>query len=356
MIWRKKPAGSIEPRPPAFREYLDLFAEALPDPALILDQSGIVIAANRLARDVLGLDPLGQHLSLSIRAPNVLGALSQMLERGRPGHTSLTLRAPVAQSFAVHLAPLGPSESGGPAGLLLLRDVTREERIETMRADFVANASHELRTPLASVLGLIETLQGPARDDAAARDKFLTLMKSQAERMSRLIGDLLSLSRIETREHHRPSDRIDLGHIARHVVDSLAVLARDSGVTIDVDIAGPLAVTGDHDELVQVVQNLVENALKYASSGKRVGVSGGIEDGFVALTVRDWGPGIAGEHIPRLTERFYRIDVQQSRSRGGTGLGLAIVKHILNRHRGRLHVRSIPGEGSSFTVRLPRLE
>jgi two-component system, OmpR family, phosphate regulon sensor histidine kinase PhoR len=355
MIWRKKPEGSIEP-PPRLPEFLERFAEALPDPALILDARGLVIAANLAALEVLGRDPRGQPLSLSIRAPDVLAALQRMLEHGEPERTELTLRVPVAQSFEVHIAPLDPAAPGAPAGLLLLRDISREQRIERMRADFVANASHELRTPLASVLGLIETLQGPARTDTAAREKFLTLMKSQALRMSRLIGDLLSLSRIETREHHRPSDRVDLGQIARHVADSLAVLARDGGAAIEIDVTSPLPVTGDHDELVQVAQNLVENALNHAGTAKRVAIGGGVEDGFVTLTVRDWGPGIAPEHIPRLTERFYRVDAQQSRARGGTGLGLAIVKHILNRHRGKLLVRSTPGEGSSFTIRLPRAE
>ena len=353
MIWRKKPQGSIEAAPETEDAFLDGWAEAMPDPALILNARGVVAAANRLAREALGLDPKGQHLSLAIRAPDVLAALQQMLEHGRPERTHLALRMPVARSFEVHLAPLDAAMPGAPAGLMLLRDVTREERVERMRADFVANASHELRTPLASVLGLIETLQGPARGDEKAREKFLGLMKQQAERMTRLIGDLLSLSRIETREHDRPSEIVDLATIARHVADSLAVMAEGAGVELSVAAPEPLPVLGDRDELVQVVQNLVENALKYAGAGKRVEIVGGLDAGHVTLGVRDFGPGIAPRHLPRLTERFYRVDAQASRARGGTGLGLAIVKHILNRHRGRLAIQSEIGKGSTFAIRLP---
>jgi two-component system phosphate regulon sensor histidine kinase PhoR len=225
-----------------------------------------------------------------------------------------------------------------------------------MRADFVANVSHELRTPLASLLGFIETLQGPAREDTEARERFLGLMKAQAERMRRLIDDLLSLSRIEMSAHERPTATVDFARIIRHVIDVLGSLARDAGVEVSVDLSGPLLVKGEWDELVQVVQNLVENAIKYAAAGKRVEVTGQIEGEAdrqkVVVRVRDYGPGIAPEHLPRLTERFYRVSVQESRARGGTGLGLAIVKHILNRHRGKLSIASQLGEGTTFTVKL----
>ena len=326
-------------------------AEALPDPALLLDRQGMVLAANRLAIAVAGLDPTGQHVSHAIRAPNVLGALQQAIKTGQSVRTGLDLRVPVARSFDVTVAPL--TGAGDSAALLLLRDLTREQSIERMRSDFVANASHELRTPLAALLGFIETLQGPARNDEKARTRFLNLMRGQAERMTRLINDLLSLSRIETSEHDRPTAVADLGQIARHVIENLGLLARENGVEVVVKIAEPLAVRGSHDELVQVVQNLIENACKYASAGKRVEVEGARTGAVVTLTVRDHGPGIAAEHIPRLTERFYRVNVQDSRARGGTGLGLAIVKHILNRHHGRLSVQSELCQGSAFTVTLP---
>jgi two-component system phosphate regulon sensor histidine kinase PhoR len=228
-----------------------------------------------------------------------------------------------------------------------------------MRVDFIANASHELRSPLAALAGFIETLLGPARDDPQARARFLDIMRAQAERMSRLVDDLLSLSRIELNAHIRPSARVDLDAVVAGVADSLTPLASAAGVKVEVARPdGPVSVAGDRDELAQVFQNLIENAIKYGADGSRVDVTLGPaqRSGEVAVSVRDYGPGIAAEHLPRLTERFYRVDVASSREKGGTGLGLAIVKHILNRHRGSLQIESKPGDGATFTVRLPRLE
>jgi len=242
---------------------------------------------------------------------------------------------------------------------MTFHDLTPLRRVEEMRADFVANASHELRTPLASLSGFIDTLQGPARDDPQARERFLAIMKAQAHRMARLIDDLLSLSRVELNAHVRPETPVELAAIVRQVADALQMLARERGVTIALAVcAEPLLVLADRDELTRVFENLVENALKYGASGKRVDVS--VERaqaadgaGEAIVRVRDYGPGIAAEHLPRLTERFYRIDVGQSRAEGGTGLGLSLVKHVLNRHRGRLGIESRLGEGATFTVRLP---
>jgi two-component system phosphate regulon sensor histidine kinase PhoR len=226
-----------------------------------------------------------------------------------------------------------------------------------MRADFVANVSHELRTPLAALTGFIDTLQGSAREDPAARARFLGIMREQAWRMARLIDDLLSLSRIELRAHQRPETPTDLVPIVRQVADGLQTLARDRGVTIEVNQAEPLIVQGDRDELIRLFENLVENGLKYGASGKRVVIALDrvtTPDGKAEarVCVRDFGPGISAEHLPRLTERFYRVDVGESRAQGGTGLGLALVKHILNRHQGRLAIESKPGEGAAFTTRL----
>jgi two-component system phosphate regulon sensor histidine kinase PhoR len=326
---------------------------ALPDPVIVVDRHAMVIAANAHARAALDTDPVGFHLSGSIRAPAVLEAVSAAISGTVPRNVEYELRVPVPRSFDVIVSPLAKAKGDGPAALLVFKDLTREQQIERMRADFVANASHELRTPLASISGFIETMQGAARNDEVARGKFLGLMRQQAERMRRLIDDLLSLSRIEINEHVRPTASADLAQVARLARDSLAGLAQELGCEVRVNIAGPLAVVGDADELQQVVQNLVENALKYASSGKLVEIDGSRVNGHAELTVRDHGPGIAPEHIPRLTERFYRVSVQESRMRGGTGLGLAIVKHILNRHRGRLAVTSEIGRGSCFTIRLP---
>jgi len=242
--------------------------------------------------------------------------------------------------------------------LLTFRDLTPLRRAEEMRADFVANASHELRTPLAALSGFIETLQGPAREDAKARERFLGIMQEQARRMARLIDDLLSLSRIELNAHRQPDTPIDLEPIVGQVVDSLQTLARDRAVMVNVEAAGALPVLGDRDELVRVFENLVENALKYGASGKRLDITLTPAKGLdgepeAQVSVRDYGPGISPEHLPRLTERFYRVDVRESRAQGGTGLGLALVKHILNRHRGRLSIESTPGAGATFIVHLP---
>jgi two-component system phosphate regulon sensor histidine kinase PhoR len=243
--------------------------------------------------------------------------------------------------------------------LVVIHDLTEYRRLERMRTDFVANASHELRTPLASLTGFIETLQGPARNDPEAQDRFLAIMLDQAGRMRRLIDDILSLSRIELKAHVRPANLVDLCEIIRHTADAMSPLAADLDVTIRVRIPDePVRIRGDRDELIQVTENLIENALKYGHDGKFVDVAldqppEGPQARDWLLSVRDYGDGIPPEHLPRLTERFYRVDVESSRAMKGTGLGLAIVKHILTRHLGRLEVESVPGEGATFKARLP---
>jgi two-component system phosphate regulon sensor histidine kinase PhoR len=330
----------------------DLVA-ALPDPVVILDGNGMVQVANHHAASLLEAEPVGRHISMTIRAPAVLEAVKRALATRQSVRVEYEVRGTFTRHFEVYLSPLGESGTATAAVLLLIKDLTREQHIERMRSDFVANASHELRTPLASLSGFVETLLGAARNDDAAREKFLVLMRGQAERMRRLIDDLLSLSRIEMNEHMRPSGRADLAQVARHVNDTLAMVASTAGITLKIAIDGPLLVEGDWDELVQVVLNLVENAIKYSPAGTFVEITGAAQGGQAVLHVQDQGPGIAEEHIPRLTERFYRINVQESRSRGGTGLGLAIVKHILNRHRGRLVVHSKLGQGSRFSLHIP---
>lgn len=322
---------------------------ALPDPALVVDAQGVVRLANEQAAAMLETDPQDRHLSASLRVPAVLDAVAAAAAGGGGASVDYEIRVPMPRSLRAHVSCLGR----GKGALIVLRDLTREQQIERMRSDFVANASHELRTPLAALSGFLETIQGAAKNDDKAREKFLGLMRSQAERMRRLIDDLLSLSRIEMNEHVRPSGEVDLAQVAAHVRDVLSGMAKDFGCELRLVCEGPLIIEGSRDELVQVTQNLAENALKYASSGKLVEIIVGPAQGFAEIAIRDQGPGIAEQHIPRLTERFYRVNVQESRSRGGTGLGLAIVKHIVNRHRGRLSITSEIGKGSTFTVRLP---
>ncbi|MGI4799713.1 MAG: sensor histidine kinase, partial [Janthinobacterium lividum] len=242
--------------------------------------------------------------------------------------------------------------------LALLSDRTRERAVERMRADFVANASHELRTPLASLIGFIETLRGPAADDPDAQHRFLGIMAEQGQRMNRLIDDLLSLSRIELTEHVAPSGLVDLAALTETIGAGLAPLFTARDVTLDSRIEPRLPrIVGDRDQLGQVLQNLLENALKYGRDGGSIHVDARLVaragiDG-IAVGVRDEGDGISALHIPRLTERFYRVNTRRSRAVGGTGLGLAIVKHIVNRHRGHLRIESTEGEGTTVTVWVP---
>ncbi len=340
--------------------------DGLPDPVVVVDRHSTVVEANRAARSLLpGLRP-GRPLFLGLRHPDVLDGVEATFARGEPRRVEFTARLPVERTFEVQISALATDHTttddaaGDAAILLYFRDLTEARRLEHMRVDFVANVSHELRTPLASLLGFVETLQGPAREDGAARERFLDIMRGQAQRMARLIDDLLSLSRIEMRAHVAPQTPVALQPLLRHMVETLAALARERGVEIRLDMPDePLSVPGDRDELLRLVDNLVENAVKYGESGRFVDVAlarmspSANRPTEIALSVRDYGPGIAPEHLPRLTERFYRADVAESRAKGGTGLGLAIVKHIVARHRGRLSIESEPGAGALFTVLLP---
>jgi two-component system phosphate regulon sensor histidine kinase PhoR len=268
------------------------------------------------------------------------------------------------QNFEAYVTPIeGNDKKTLRAALIVLRDLTKAQRVEQMRADFVANASHELRTPLASLTGFIDTLRGHARDDPDAQERFLAIMSEQAMRMRRLIDDLLSLTRIELNEHVRPGGSVNLSDVVEEVVNALSPVAVAANIQLEIVEPSSLPnVAGDRDELTQVVQNLVDNAIKYGKPQTAVTLELGTrraapgEPGpspAVYIAVKDRGEGIAREHIPRLTERFYRVDVRRSRAIGGTGLGLAIVKHIINRHRGRLIIESKVGEGSTFTAHLP---
>lgn len=353
-----RPGGSASPDSTAL---LATIGAALPDPVLVLDSDGIVIFCNDHARTLFERDPTGRHVSVAIRAPAILEGITEATGPHRPSVVDYEIRVPVERRFEAHITPLRPDRPGAPdqpgraAVALVLHDLSRAYHVERMRADFIANASHELRTPLSSMLGFIETLQGPARDDEAARTRFLALMHQQGTRMARLIDDLLSLSRIEMNAHVQPTASVDVTETVRHVVELMQPLAADRqvGLAVAADPDASCRVRGDRDELVQVFQNLIENAIKYAGDARRVDITIGRAGQSVEVSVRDYGPGIGEEHLPRLTERFYRVSTQDSRDRGGTGLGLAIVKHILNRHRGRLVIRSRLGEGSIFTVRLP---
>ena len=356
---------------------------SLPDPLLMLDDERRVVRANRAADSLFGEPAAGRELIALMRAPALLEAVDAAM-RGAPGRlVELSLPVPIERSLRALVEPLPTRIADGTVVLITLHDLTSIKRADQMRADFVANASHELRTPLSTLIGFIETLRGPARDDAEAHDRFLAIMHEQATRMARLVSDLLSLSRIELNEHRPPTEPVELARIVRSVVDTLQLKAAAKGMSLVVDAevpAGPEGrldllppAVGDPDELAQLIQNLVDNAIKYGRAGSAVRINGWrvpvgpdgkpamktpslprrLARSAVAIAVADEGEGIAREHIPRLTERFYRVDTARSRDLGGTGLGLAIVKHIVARHRGVLDIDSVVGKGSRFTVYLP---
>ncbi|MCS6892926.1 MAG: ATP-binding protein [Rhodovarius sp.] len=345
----------------------EAIVENLPDPLIVLSAEGTPLRANAAARRLFGLsrsDPAGGgDLAALLRHPTLAALVDRALAEGRPGSAELRLPVPVERDLLVQAVPMELPLGDGGRLVLMLSDRTEARAIERMRADFVANASHELRSPLASLIGFIETLQGPAAEDAEARQRFLAIMAGQAQRMKALIDDLLSLSRIELMEHLPPTGRADAAALLRAEVAAIEPLARGARILIEAPESLPISPV-DPGQLAQVIRNLLDNALRHGRPGGEVRVSlARIEGGprlparpGVLLTVQDDGPGIPREHIPRLTERFYRVDAGRARSTGGTGLGLAIVKHIVNRHRGQLLIESEVGHGACFKVWLPTEE
>ena len=340
---------------------------AVPDPLILIDRQRRIVRSNAAAAEFIGPGAEPRDLAAALRNPVLLAAADAVLRGERMGSVEFTLSVPVERVLRAHLARIANQPGGGPAldgaaAILTLHDVTALKRSEQMRADFIANAGHELKTPLATLIGFIETLLGPAREDALARTRFLGIMKEQAARMARLVDDLLSLSRIEINEHVAPTGRVALAPLVDEVARGLELRAAERGIHIACTLPADLPeVQGDRDELAQIFQNLIDNAVKYGRPHSKVAVTGatatgGAAAGLVRVEVADQGDGIPNEHLSRLTERFYRVDTARSRELGGTGLGLAIVKHILNRHRGRLDIASTVGRGSTFTVSLRAAE
>jgi two-component system phosphate regulon sensor histidine kinase PhoR len=356
---REDELGSNPVEAPAVRAII----VGMPDPAVLLDRAGRVIHLNAAAAQMAPALRKNELAQFALRSPEIITALREAIATTEPRRATYVDHVPVDRWMELIVTPLAvPTAFGGSDYCMLMtfHDQTPLRRVEEMRADFVANASHELRTPLAALSGFIDTLQGPAKDDAKARERFLGIMHTQATRMARLIDDLLSLSRVELTAHVRPDMMVDILPIIRQVGDGLEPLAAERGVKVEMDLpSAPAMIAGDREELLRLFENLIENALKYGASGGRVLVSvastasaeGAPE---LRVAVRDFGPGIAPEHLPRLTERFYRVDVGDSRAQGGTGLGLSLVKHILVRHRGRLLIESVPKNGATFTAAFPQ--
>jgi len=324
--------------------------ERLPDPLLRLDEAGAVNWRNASA-----VSAFGTETAALLRHPELRAALAEAAQTAKPVRKSIVLTVPVPRDLDATVIPVGAPT------YILVTDRTRERSIEKMRADFVANSSHELRTPLASLIGFIETLRGPAADDAEAQQRFLGIMAEQAMRMQRVIADLLSLSRIEISEHQPPEEVLFLPPLLERIIAGLEPMLKANATRIEVSVPQNLPrVPADTDQLTQLFTNLLDNAIKYGKRGGRIKVIAApsasdtrFEPAGVLISVSDDGAGIAREHIPRLTERFYRVDKGRSRAVGGTGLGLAIVKHVVNRHRGRLVIESTEGQGTTFIVWLP---
>ncbi len=337
-------------------ENIALFVAALPMPVMVIGPDDRIVAVNQPAEAIFGPHLVGRHHVSVVRQPAMVAAIAEA-RKGKDRRVTKFINRDGAKDIRYRVSVA----LAGEKIIVTFEDQTASEEAGQMRRDFVANVSHELRTPLTALLGFIETLGGAARDDPAARNRFLEIMAHEASRMTRLVDDLLSLSRVEEDERVRPKEHVDLSALLASVIKGLEPQAKAAEVAVVLDIQSPdVMVAGDAGQLVQVFTNIVENAIKYGASGKQVTVTllgrqtdVHLRTEAVEISVADQGEGVASHHIARLTERFYRVDSHRSRQVGGTGLGLAIVKHIVNRHRGRMQIESEEGEGTKVSVFLP---
>lgn len=334
--------------------------DVLHTPVLVLGDRLVVQCANDEARHVFGEQIKGRSFSLFFRDPKIIDEIESTFRDGQSRQVDVSIDVPLKRQYRMRTTRLSPQDGQPVQVVLEFQETTLIRRSESMRSEFVANVSHELRSPLATLIGFIETLKEDG-EDTDTRERFLDIMEGESQRMRRLIDDLLSLTNVELHEHERPRARLSIKDLLEEVIDSLTPRARAQGLEIHFSTPADLPDTmGERDQLIQVFHNLLTNAIKYGADGTRVEIvaetmANGLPDGgaSIEVSVRDFGQGIEPEHLPRLTERFYRVDKGRSRAMGGTGLGLAIVKHIVNRHRGRFHVESELGHGSVFKVRLP---
>ena len=347
----------------------EILVDTLPDILIMVNDERKVVRTNRAARAIFGQNLAGKALNDVIPNPYLLDAVGSVLQDLKGREIEFRIEDPLVRDFLAIIERFPVPTAGGISTVITMNDITELKSVEQMRADFVANASHELRTPLASIKGFVETLMGPAKDDEQAREEFLKIMLEQADRMQQLIGDLLSLSKIEMNVHSVPTEPADLTAVVRKQVDGFKRMAGDKNIRIVTNIHDNLPqVKGEVNELAQVVHNLVSNAIKYGFADSDVTVNVKVTTELpqdlnmrnlsrvVQLSVRDRGEGIAKQHLPRLMERFYRVDSARTRQIGGTGLGLAIVKGIIQRHRGAITIDSVVGEGTTFHVYLPIYE
>lgn len=341
--------------------------DRLPNPLLILDNTRLIIHANLAAHDMLGSSLVERDLAAVIRNPNVLLAVDDVLAGSRTtAEIEFDFTIPVKRNLGARISAINSENNNKFCAIISLYDITEIKRMESMRSDFIANISHELRTPISVLLGSLQTLRGHARGDTSAQEKFFELMEHQAKKMSHLVDDLLSLSRIEMNEHAAPNQIIDINEIINEIINTLSLAAEHKSINIKMTNLGKFKdIPGDRNDLLMAFQNLLDNAIKYSQENSEIVITATKINGrdlpflsdrkrdYAAISIQDFGIGIDPEHIPRLTERFYRIDAKDSLQRGGTGLGLAIVKHAINRHRGFLDIKSMQGTGSIFTIYLP---
>ena len=342
-------------------QYLHDVIHQLPLPLILLDSRGQVQEFNERANVLFDHLHQNKPIAFVIRNNDLIETIRLVIEQGSGlTETELTITRPEKRHFTVIVSSFMVEQKNRTA--IMFVDRTAAIEAERMRTDFVANVSHELRTPLTSIMGFVETLQGPAGDDPATRQKFLTILLQQSQRMLRLVADQLSLSKIERSDVISSTEQASLTQAVERVETALQHQLKTTGVSLKTEMPPePVFVAGALDELIQMIQNLTENAIRYGRKGGQVDIlmkTGAIhpsnpDKSMISLCVKDDGDGIAPEHLPRLTERFYRVDKGRSREMGGTGLGLAIVKHIVSRHRGYLEIESAPGQGSRFTVYLP---
>lgn len=328
---------------------------------LIIDSNRQITFANSTAKKRFGDSVVGDSFVRIVRQPDCLAAIDSVINGEAERRVEITMGAAPSATFEVKITSVGQNHANDARVAVTFEDVSQIRDAQLMRSEFVANVSHELRSPLTALAGFIETLSGPAKDDTDARQRFLGLMDKEAARMKRLIDDLLSLSKLQGKERIRPSGHVDVHVLVQRVIATLTPISELERKNIDFKNNSKVTtILGDEDELIQIFHNIIENAIKYGALDTDVSIEisdidhvAGIDGRVLAVSVADQGAGIAAEDIPRLTERFYRVDKSRSRIKGGTGLGLAIVKHILNRHRGRLHIESEVGVGSTFTIFVP---
>ena len=339
--------------------------DGLTDAVILIDENKIFVDGNAAAFDLLGSESKGLSLAAVFDSGDVIEAVDAVLHGGQERQAEIQLPSPVSRICEMRVIELPARNPENAAWIMLvLRDVTDARKTEQMRADFVSNVSHELRSPVSSLLGFIETLQGPAHDDAEARDRFLGIMEGEARRMAYLVNDLLILSHVEAEEHIQPNETVDISEVLGEISTILSSRASERDMNIDLEMPEDLpAIAADKDELIQVFRNLIDNAINYGTHGSTIQIRAEDQgqvfetnEAMLAISVTNQGPGIKQEHIQRLTERFYRVDKGRSRATGGTGLGLAIVKHIVGRHRGILDIQSTMGESTTFSVKLPTMQ